>query len=123
MRLKLTVLPNQLAICRLATDAAMPSWVRGTFVSATRTPDELSLVCDEEGIPREVNAQRGYRAIQVMGPIPFEATGIAASLVAPLAQAKISVFTIATYETDYVLVKEDVLDAAMDVLRVANDFL
>ena len=115
--LRISVLPLRLAVCRLPAEAALPSWLRGSFTSVTRTPYELSIVCDDDAVPADVQAERGWRALQVEGPIPFEVTGVAAALVAPLAEAKISVFLLATFDTDYLLLKDEVFDAAVAVLR------
>jgi hypothetical protein len=110
----------RLAVCRLAPDAEIPLWARGAFVSITRTRDELSIVCDDEEVPEGIQAERGWRAFQVEGPIPFEVTGVAAALVGPLAEARISVFPIATFDTDYLLVKEEAFANAVAVLRRAG---
>lgn len=115
--LRISVLPLRLAVCRLAPEAALPFWIRGSFTSVTRTPDELSIVCDDGAVPPDVQAERGWRALKVEGPIPFEVTGVAAALVSPLAEARISVFLLATFDTDYLLLKEEVFDAAVSVLR------
>jgi hypothetical protein len=120
MRLRIALLPETLAVCRLAPDAPSPEWPRGTFTSITRTADELSVVCDDDAVPADVRADRGWRVLRVEGPLPFELTGVAASLTAPLAEAKISVFLIATFDTDYLLVKEDVLAQAIGALRAAG---
>jgi len=120
MKLRLAVLPGDLAVCRLDSDAEWPSWTNGSFVSVTRTSDELSVICDDAAVPSDVRAERGWRAMRVQGPIPFETTGVAAALVSPLAAASISVFLIATFDTDYLLVKEDVLAGAIEVLRTAG---
>lgn len=118
--LRLTTLPARLVVCRLASDAAIPDWAGGSFVSITRTPDELSIVCEEHGIPDEVRAERGWRCLKVKGPIPFEVTGVAAALTAPLADAGISLFLVSTFDTDYLLVKEEALARAIAALRGAN---
>jgi uncharacterized protein len=120
MQLRISLLPRLLAVCRLAPDANVPSWVRGAFTSVTRTADELSIVCDQDAVPADVQAERGWRGLKVLGPIPFELTGIAAALVAPLAEAKISVFLLATFDTDYLLLKEAVLERAVAILRDAG---
>ena len=120
MRLRLSILPSRLAVCRLAPDAEVPPWVRGAFTSVTRTADELSIVCDDDAVPEEVKAERGWRALKVAGPIPFEMTGVAAALVAPLAEARISVFLLATFDTDYLLLKEEVFEAAVAILHGAG---
>jgi hypothetical protein len=113
------VLPERLAICRLPGSARVPSWAleeQEAFVSVTRTPDELSVVCPDEAVPPDVQVQSGYRALKVPGPIPFEQTGVLASLAVPLAAAGIPIFAIATYDTDYVLVPEARLQDALDAL-------
>jgi uncharacterized protein len=56
----------------------------------------------------------------VLGPLDFALTGIVAALTAPLAAAGISVSVIATYDTDYLLVKADRLADAAAALRAAG---
>ena len=118
--IRLAPLAQRLAVCRLAPDAPVPHWVRGAFTSVTRTPDELSIVCDDAAVPSDVKAERPWRAYVILGPIPFEMTGVAAALLAPLAEARISIFLISTYDTDYLLVKEENFTRAGDVLRAAG---
>ncbi len=120
-RLMLSVLPEPFAICRLEKDAPLPAWaLRGRFVSLTRTADELSIVCPESDVPQEIRAQRGWRCIKVQGPLGFSQTGILASLAEPLAEAGISLFAQATYETDYVLVEGRQLEKSLRVLSEAG---
>ena len=117
MQLRISILPERLAVSRLAADAAVPEWMRGTFTSVTRTKDELSVICDDDAVPEDVRSERGWRALRVEGPIPFEVTGVAAALIAPLAEARISVFLMATYDTDHLLLKEEVFARAVEILR------
>lgn len=118
--LRISILPERLAVCRLAPDAPEPSWAQGAFTSVTRTRDELSVICDDDAVPEDVRAERGWRALKVEGPIPFEVTGVAAALVSPLAEARISVFLTATFDTDYLLLKEEVFERAVAILRGAG---
>jgi len=118
--MRLTVLPDPVAVCRLAPDAPEPLWARGAFTSVTRTRNELSIVCDDRGVPEGVQAERDWRVLKLEGPIPFEMTGVAAALLAPLAAAQISVFLISTYDTDYLLLKSAVFERAAGVLRGAG---
>jgi uncharacterized protein len=120
IRLALVLLEDRLAVARLEPDASVPAWVAGRFTSITRTAQELSIVCDESSVPDDIRAERGWRVLAVRGPIPFETTGVAAALVAPLASAKISVFLISTFDTDYLLVKEEIFEEALAVLRSAG---
>ena len=115
--LRISILRSRFAVARLAPSAAVPSWVRGAFTSVTRTEHELSIICDDTAVPDDVRSERGWRGLMVEGPIPFEVTGVAAALVAPLAAAKISVFLLATFDTDYLLLKEEVFARAVEILR------
>jgi len=119
--LTFSVLPEALAICRLEKDAAIPAWAaRGEFFSVTRTTDELSVICAARNVPADICAERPWRALKVRGPFDFSQVGVLASLAAPLAKAGISIFALATYDTDYVLVAERSLDQAIQVLRAAG---
>src|ERR1700754_1954314 len=119
--MELTVLPETLAICRLPAGDRIPSWAleeHEALSSITRTADELSIVCAEEAVPPDdVQAEPGWRALQVPGPIPFATTGVLASIAPPRAAAGISIFAVSTYDTDYVLVREDDVERALAVLR------
>ncbi len=115
--LTLSLLPERLAICRLDPASETPAWaMSGGFVSMTRTPEELSIVCPEEQVPEGVRSDRGWRALKLEGPLELTLTGILASISAPLAEADIPIFSVATYNTDYVLVRESQLSASMAAL-------
>src|SRR5262249_14171428 len=119
--MELTVLPESLAICRLRPSERIPSWAleeHEALSSITRTAEELSIVCAEEAVPPDdVQAEPGWRALKVPGPIPFETTGVLASIASPLAAAGISIFAVSTFDTDYVLVREGDVERALAVLR------
>ena len=118
---RLVTMPGRFAICRLPADAVLPAWTgSSTFASITRTPDELSIVCDEESVPEGARAETGWNLLKVEGPLDFSAVGIVASLTAPIAAAGISIFVISTFDTDYLLVKAENLDTAADALRRAG---
>ena len=119
--LTLSVLPETLAVCRLGPDDAVPPWAgAGSFRAVTRTASELSIVCRDASVPAAVTANRGWRAIAVDGTLDFALTGVLASLASPLAAAGVSIFAVSTYDTDYVLVKQDALDRAVAALAAAG---
>ncbi len=119
--LRLTLAPERLAVCRLAPDAPIPPLpLGGALVALTLTPDELSLVLPEDAAPANAITEAGWRALRVAGPLDFSLTGVLASLANPLAQAGISIFAISTYDTDYLLVREATLTAALAALRAAG---
>lgn len=59
-------------------------------------------------------------ALEVAGPLDFALTGVLAGLAVPLAEAGVSIFALATYDTDVLLVREAQLDAAIAALRAAG---
>ena len=121
MNLRLSVLPGTLAICRLGPDDPLPDWAQdGDFLSITRTSDELSIVCSEAAVPDSVKSDRGWRCLKVEGPLDFSLTGVLASLLAPLADAGISIFAVSTFDTDYLLVKAGNLAHTAEVLIQAG---
>lgn len=116
--LRLSVLEDHFAVCRLESDSEVPDWTsENGFFSITRTPDELSVVCPEQNVPDGAKFEGGWRAFRIEGPLDFSLVGVLASIAGPLADAGISVFTISTYDTDYVLVNEDQLGSAIVALR------
>ena len=117
----LRVLDGELAVCRLPADAPAPPIPAGAALFAvTRTRDELSIVCPRAAAPADAEVEPGWRALGVAGPLDFGLTGILTSLATPLAAARISIFAISTYDTDYVLVRDSALPAAIDALRDAG---
>lgn len=121
--LVLDVLGVHLSVCRLNHDAPIPSWLPRTsspLTAIVRTADELSIVCPEAEVPADIHHEGPWRALRVAGPLDFALVGVLASLTVPLASAGVPVFTVSTFDTDYVLVRAGRLDAAVDALRDAG---
>ncbi len=119
-RFRFLVHEERLAICRLAPDAPIPAWARGKFVNTARTPAELSIVCAQEFVPRETVHERDKVALGIEGTIPMTSVGILAALCAALAEVRVPVFVISTYDTDWLLVSADKFDAARAALERAG---
>ena len=119
IELALTVLATPLTVCKLVEEpTALPA---GELCCFTRTSDEISLVCETAHTPSATTAREdGWRALRVEGPLDFGLIGILAKIANALAQVGVSIFAVSTYDTDYVLVKEDKLVAAVDVLQHAG---
>lgn len=120
MSLTVAVFPGRFAVCRLGAHDVVPDWAQGAVVSITRTAEELSIMCDESFVPADVHAERGWTCMKVVGPLPFEMVGVAAALTAPLAEAGVSLLLIGTFDTDYMLVKEDMRARAIAALEGAG---
>jgi uncharacterized protein len=120
-RLELSLLPERFAISRLAADAPIPEWAtQGAFFSVTRTGDELSLVTEFSRVAPGVQSHPGWSVLKVHGPFVLSEIGVLASLAAPLAEAKISLFAVSTFDTDYLLVASETLSAAVGALERAG---
>lgn len=119
--ISLRLLDPLLAVCRLPAGSPFPNWAQaGVLLVLARTVEEVSVVCEERFVPEGVTVERGWRALLVEGPLDFALVGILAQITAPLAEAGISVFALSTYDTDYVLVKENKLEGALAALEGAG---
>jgi len=119
--LRLTVLDDTFAVCRLPADSIVPEWAwTGEVACVTRTRDELSIVCRDALVPDDVLREPGWRCLRVRGPLPFTLTGVFSRIAQPLADAGISLFAVMTYDTDYVMVKDEALRDAVDALMAAG---
>jgi hypothetical protein len=112
---------EQLSICQLESCSAIPPLaLSASWVSITKTPSELSIVCPSRIVPNEVTAEHGWIALEVEGPLPFSAVGVIAGLSAILASAAVSIFAVSTYDTDYLLIRERDRTRAIEALRDAG---
>jgi len=118
-------IPGFYAVCRFPADSPIPGWARsGSFSSVTVTADELSIVGSEEAVPGDVTAERGWACFKIEGPFAFSLTGVLEAFLDPLAKATIPIFAVSTYDTDYVLVKQDDVASAIKALQQAgHEFL
>ena len=111
-------------MCRAAADAQVPAWgMERAFFCVARTRDELSIVCAETCLPQNRDGwlvEGGWVALKLEGPFPFSMAGVLASFVQPLAEAGIPIFSISTFETDYVLIKNENLKHAVTALDAAG---
>lgn len=115
--LTLFVLDIELAVCRLEPNESVPDWVaQSPFYSVTRTLDELSIVCAQLDMPDGVQSEKSWACLKVQGPLDFSLTGVLNSLTVPLTNAGISIFAISTFDTDYLMVKQTDLEAAIEAL-------
>ncbi|MBU3179919.1 ACT domain-containing protein [Clostridium psychrophilum] len=90
------------------------------FLSITKTLDELSIVCTQDSIPNNIKCESNWRILKVEGPLNFSLIGIISSISNVLAQQKISMFAVSTYDTDYILVKDKDIDNAIVSLSVVG---
>lgn len=114
--MKLEKLDLQLSICKLAPEARI--CLDGAFYFVGKTDQELSLVCSTDAVPEAVLARDdGWRAFRVQGMLDFSLTGVLSSLSGALAKNRIGIFAVSTYNTDYILVRQESFERALAVLE------
>ena|SRR5579885_1212726 len=120
-RLKFSILTGHFAVCRLPAESVMPAWAElGSFVSVTRTPEELSIVCPYENVPKEERPESTWTCLKLQGPFAFTETGILGAFLEPLAMAGVGIFAISTYDTDYVLIQQQNIERGLAALQDAG---
>ena len=91
------------------------------FFFISKTDEELSLVCLTKDVPqRTIERSDGWRGFRIEGKLDFSLVGILSKLSAILAENKIGIFAVSTFNTDYILVKAEDFERAMTVLAVAG---
>src|SRR5229473_3793678 len=119
--LELTLLSERFAISQLDAGSPIPVWAtQGPFFSVTRAGHELSIVTELSRVPVGVQSQRGWHVLKVRGPFVLSEIGVLAALATPLAEAKISLFAVSTFDTDYLLLASETLPAAITALERAG---
>jgi hypothetical protein len=119
--LKFRQLFGPYAVVRLTSDAAVPAWAtKCDFTSITRTAEELSIVCPAANVPQDVDPGPRWICLKLEGPFPFSQTGVLLSFIEPLSNNGVPIFAVSTYDTDYVLVQEEFVEAALNALRTAG---
>lgn len=115
----LTLLPFPFTVCQVKD---MPSsLLREPFCFVGKTEDELSLVCDTASVPADtINREDGWRCFRLDGIFEFTLVGVLAPILDILAKARVGIFAVSTYNTDYVLIKEENLSAACAALTKAG---
>lgn len=118
--LTLKLLEERYGVIRLEKGESISKWVfAGEFYSITKTEDELSIVCLEKTIPLNIKEEKceiGWRILKIEGPLDFSLVGILAKISTLMADNGISIFAISTYDTDYILIKENNIKKAVNTL-------
>ena len=117
--MELQTLDNDFSVCRLRSTEGV-DWSR-PFTFFSRTDEELSLVCPSEAAPETAERRNdGWRGFRIQGELDFGLIGILARLSALLAEKQIGIFAVSTYNTDYLFVKQENFDRALDALAKAG---
>ena len=117
--MNLIILKKRYSIYKFKSDCVLPDWIYlSDFYSITKTKDELSVIAiPPDSISEKITCSKDWRILKVDGPLDFSLIGIIADISIILKEKKISIFTISTYDTDYILVKQNKLNIGIKALR------
>ena len=117
--MKLKKLPYTLTVCKLETVEQID--LNAGFYFIGRTDEEISLVCRTECTPaRTLEREDGWRGFRIEGTLDFSLIGILSKISAVLAENRIGIFAISTFNTDYILTKAGQFEEALSALREAG---
>lgn len=115
----LKCMPYDLTVCKVPDTKSLD--LEKDFFFIGKTDQEISLVCRTEDTPANTtDREDGWRGFRVEGILDFSLIGILAKLSSLLAENKIGIFVVSTFNTDYILVKAENFDRAMGVLASAG---
>ena len=123
--LDLDLLPEEYAVCRLPAGSPIPASLAAgpdekSVISLSWAPDELSIICPADRVPDGAVADTAWRCLRVASQVELTLSGVIASLIGPLADARVNIVTFSTYSTDYLLVPAVRLSEAVDTLHAAG---
>ena len=114
--MNLELLDFDITVCKLASTADFS--LDRDFYFLARTDEELSLVCRTDDVPADIlEKEDGWRGFRICGVLEFSLIGILSRITGILASNEIGVFAVSTYNTDYILVKQQNLDRTIQVLK------
>ena len=113
--MELKIIPYRLTVCKV-TDISVVD-INADFYFIGKTDEELSLVCRTEDTPSlTIERDDGWRGFRIQGVLDFSMIGILSKLSGILADNRIGIFAVSTYNTDYILVKEENFERALEAL-------
>ena len=116
-KLRIRLLQGTYAVCQIKdTENILNCFDEKDFFSITKTEDEISVVMLQDKIASDVKVEKDWRILKVEGTLDFSLIGILAKISEILAKNSISIFVISTFNTDYILVKEEKVEKAILVL-------
>ena len=117
--MELKTLPCALTVCQVADASEIDLGKDFYFIG--KTDEELSLVCRTEDTPANTtDRDDGWRGFRIQGVLDFSLIGVLSKLSGILAENTIGIFAVSTFNTDYILVKEENFDRALTVLAEAG---
>ena len=113
--MELKKLEYDLSVCKVASEKDIN--LSRDFYFIGKTDEEISLVCPTCDVPgNTTECDDGWKGFRIQGVLDFSLIGILSKLSGILADNDIGIFAVSTYNTDYILVKSENFEKAMNVL-------
>ena len=120
--MELKVLPYSFTVCKVSTNNHIDLNTEFCFVG--KTDDEISLVCKTEDAPTDTTERDdGWKGFRIEGVLDFSLIGILSKISSILAENKIGIFAVSTFNTDYIFVKSENFDRALSALKKKGYFV
>lgn len=120
--MELKVLPYSFTVCKVSTNNHIDFNTEFCFVG--KTDDEISLVCKTEDAPTDTTERDdGWKGFRIEGVLDFSLIGILSKISSILAENKIGIFAVSTFNTDYIFVKSENFDRALSALKKKGYFV
>lgn len=117
--MELKVIKQNFSVCKLEDFSKVDVSQEYTFTG--KTDEECSLVCITKNVPENtIEREDGWKAFRIQGILDFSMIGILSEISTLLADNKIGIFAISTFNTDYILTKEENFERALQVLKEAG---
>jgi len=114
--MELKIIIRKFSICKVEDLSQIDYSDKFCFIG--KTDEELSLVCSTDFVPKNaIECDNGWKAFRIQGVLDFSLIGILSKISTLLADNKIGIFAVSTYNTDYILIKQENLDKAINVLE------
>ena len=111
--------PGNFSVCKVPDYTSVD--IDQPFVFTGRTDEEKSLVCPTALVPENtITREDGWRALRICGELDFSMVGVLSSITKILADNRVGIFAISTYNTDYVLTKDSDYYRAIEALKTAG---
>ena len=114
--MELKTIPYRFTVCKLMSVGDLPSGI--DFCFTAKTDEEISLVCKTTDVPENTLVRDdGWKGFRIEGVLDFSLIGILSKISAILAENKVGIFAVSTYNTDYIFVKDENFDKAINALK------
>lgn len=115
----------KLSVCQMEPQARVTAdMLMGPFWGLIHVPGETTLVCSTAMVPAGMKSEPGWIAMELVGPFDFSLTGILTKVAVPLAEVGVAIYALSTFNTDYVLIKEEKCEIARAALiKAGHSFL